>query len=55
MRKHDRLISLKLPSNLLQAIAQKASEHRMTRSMFIRRAVEKAIRDEIVENQQQAR
>ncbi len=46
MRRHDRIISLKLPSHLLLTIDQSAIKHQTNRSAFIRRAVEKALREE---------
>ncbi len=46
---HDKIISMKLPSNLLRLMDEKIKEHRINRSTFLRSLVLMALRDEIVE------
>ncbi len=46
---HDKIISMKLPSNLLRLLDEKIKEHRINRSTFLRSLVLMALREEIVE------
>ncbi len=52
---HDKIVSMKLPSNLLRLMDDKLKEHRINRSAFLRSLVLKAFRNEIIEIAAKAR
>ncbi len=48
MIKNDRMLSVKLPSNLLRKIDRKVADLRTNRSAFIRRLVIRFFRDDVL-------
>lgn len=52
---HDKIVSIKVPSNLLRLMDDKIKEHRINRSTFLRSLVLKALREDILKIAEKSR